>query len=305
LELRHLRYFVAVAECQHFGQAAKMLHTAQPSLSYQIRQLEEDIGTPLFVRTTRKVRLTAAGETFLEEARQLLAQLERGLQHTRDVGAGMRGRLRLAYISGSMGSVLPLILRDFSGTYPDVAVELRSMWTDEQIEALREGKLDVGIFGNGLRPEGLTRTNGWGSQLMLAIPDGHELDVERPLVYADLEGQQLIVSRASGSRMSENILDVLRRHNVTASFAFQDAAQETIVGLVAARRGVALVPSSWSTMPHVGLRFRQIEPITYLPGLAFYWNTETADQTLRSFLESAAKSIANLAPEELTQSTIE
>lgn len=295
MELRHLRYFVAVAECQHFGRAAKILHTAQPSLSYQIRQLEDDIGTPLFVRTTRKVQLTAAGETFLEEARAMLAQLERSVQHTRDIGAGMRGRLRLAYISGSMGSVLPAILRDFTGAYPEIAIELRSTWTGEQIEALRERRLDIGIFGGGLQPEGLKSTNGWASELVLAIPDGHDLAIERSLTYKDLEGQQIIVSRKSGSRMSDNILDVLHRHGVNAKFVFQEATLETIIGLVASRRGAALVPSSWSTMPHAGLQFRQIQPITHLPGLAFYSNPENADQTLRSFLESAAKSIARLS----------
>lgn len=299
MELRHLRYFVAVAEYQHFGRAAKVLHTAQPSLSYQIRQLEKDIGTPLFARTTRNVQLTVAGEAFLTEARSLLVQLDKSVQYTRDVGAGMRGRLRIAYISGSMGSVLPLILRDFSTSFSDVAVDLRSMWTDAQVEALRDRRLDIGIFGSGLHPEGLSRTDGWRSHFVLALPHGHELLQKPALLYSDLEGQPLIVSRAYGSRMSENIFAVLQRHNVSAAFVYQDAALETIIGLVAARRGLALVPSSWSKMPHAAIQFRQIEPTTLLPGLGFYWNSKTSDPLVRTFLTSAQTTMANLPPDEL------
>ena len=296
MELRHLRYFVAVAESQHFGRAAKVLHTAQPSLSYQIRQLEKEIGTPLFVRTTRRVRLTVAGDAFLTEARSLLLQLDKAVQYVRDVGAGILGRLRIAYISGSMGNVLPLILRDFSTAFPDVAVDLTSMWTDAQIEALREQRLDIGIFGSGLRPEGLSHADAWRSHYVVALPHGHELCRRETLAYTDLEGQSLIVSRASGSRMSDNIFAVLQRHNVNASFIYQDAALETIIGLVAARRGLALVPSSWSEMPHAALEFRQIEPITPLPGLGFYWNSKAAAPLVRTFLESAKATIAKLPP---------
>ena len=276
-----------------------MLHTAQPSLSYQIRQLEKDIGTPLFVRTTRRVQLTVAGEAFLTEARSLLLQLDKSVQYVRDVGSGILGRLRIAYISGSMGNVLPLILRDFSTAFPAVAVDLTSMWTDAQIEALRERRLDVGIFGSGLQPEGLSHTDAWRSHYVLALPHGHELCKKETLTYRDLEGQPLVVSRAFGSRMSDNISAVLRLHNVNATFIYQDAALETIIGLVAARRGLALVPSSWSKMPHAALEFRQIEPVTLLPGLGFYWNSKAAAPLVRTFLESAKATIANLPPAEL------
>jgi DNA-binding transcriptional LysR family regulator len=256
-ELRHLRYFVAVAEHQHFGRAAKALHTSQPSVSNQIRQLEADVGTPLFVRTTRRVRLTPAGEIFLEETRRLLAQLESGLRHAREAARGMRGRLRLAYISGSMHDTLPRILRDFSEAYPDVALYLASMWTDEQIDALRERRLDVGIFPNGLDVDGLERQDGWRNELVLAMPIGHKLERKPHLRYGDLEGQPLIVPRASGSHMGDSIVDVCRLHDVNTVVIYEGAEVDTIIGLVAARQGLALVPASWSCNPHFGVRFRR------------------------------------------------
>lgn len=292
MELRHLRYFVAVAEHEHFGRAAAALHTAQPSLSTQIRQIEDEIGTPLFERTTRRVRLTPAGETFLEEARRVLQHLETGIERTREVATGMRGRLRFAYVSGAMHSVLPRILGDFADAYPHVAVHVETLSTEAQIAALREGRLDVGLFVTGLNPEGLATTHAWRERLILALPAAHALTRKRVVRYEDLEGQPLVMyARSAGSRMGDSIVSVLRRRNVNASIVFEGSEADTIVGLVAARRGLALVPAAWATFALDGVAFRPIAPTQFLPGLSLYWNPRTLDPLVRSFNDSAIKTI--------------
>lgn len=297
MELRHLRYFVAVAEHQHFGRAAEALGTAQPSLSNQIRQLEAELGTALFERTTRRVRLTPAGETFLEESRRLLAGLEAGIERTREVATGMRGRLRFAYVSGSMRNLLPRIIAGFEDAYPHVALHVQSMMTEQQVDALRDGSIDVGLFASGFRAEDFGTSYGWRERLILAIPAGDPLARKRSLRYDDLDGRPLVVyARTSGSAMQDNILDILHRRNISATITYQGTEAETIVGLVAARRGLALVPGTWSTFALDGVVYRPILPAQYLRGLSFYWMRERGDPLVRAFVESAVKTIGGQEP---------
>src|SRR4051812_39567578 len=146
VELRHLRYFVAVAEELHFGRAAARLHLAQPPLSQQIRKLEDIVGYPLFLRTSRAVKLTSAGEAFLDRARHTLRAVEKDVEEARCVGRGELGYLRVGFIGSSMLTSLPMMLGEYRREYPKVNLQLHEFHTSGVIKALRDGELDVGFL---------------------------------------------------------------------------------------------------------------------------------------------------------------
>src|ERR1700743_3614217 len=131
IEIRHLRYFVAVAEELHFGRAAQRLHIAQPPLSQQIRKLEEMLGYPLFDRTSRSVALTAAGAVFLERAQRTLRNLQRDVDEARCVGRGQVGSLHLGFVGSAMLTALPAIFRRYREAYPDVRLHLHESFTSK------------------------------------------------------------------------------------------------------------------------------------------------------------------------------
>jgi len=243
MELRHVRYFVAVAEHQHFGRAAEALHTAQPSLSQQVRQLEREIGVPLFERTTRKLRLTPAGELFLAESRQLLAHVTASVERARAVAKGERGLLSVTFVSGAMGAgALPHLMHDFQESHPDVAVDVRPMPAFTQIESLREGHVHVGFFSAGYKEEAFGEQFLWRERLVLAVPESHPFARKPKLRFSDLrDGRLLLYSRSSGSQLQNGIIAVLHELRIEPDFVYQGADAETIVGLVAAGRGISLV----------------------------------------------------------------
>src|SRR5262249_39650286 len=146
--LRQLRYFVAVAEELHFARAAQRLHIAQQSLSFQIKQLEDELGTPLFERTTRHVELTVAGRVFLKEVQSVFDPLQRGIETARPAGRGEVGRLVLGYVSTTLYNIMPPTVRLFRERYPDVEVVLREMIPPALEEHILAGDIDAGLSGN-------------------------------------------------------------------------------------------------------------------------------------------------------------
>src|SRR5687768_10910437 len=174
MELRHLRYFVAVAEELHFGRAAARLRVAQPALSQQIKQLERELGVTLLARTRRRVALTEPGRLFLTEARRTLAQAASAVEVARRAAAGHAGRLRIGHVDIALWGVLPTLVRVYRERYPGVALSLRETLPARQLAALRAGELDVGI--------GPPPTSGpfetapvSADPVLLALPSGHRL----------------------------------------------------------------------------------------------------------------------------------
>src|SRR5713101_8770520 len=155
IELRHLRYFVAVAEELHFGRAAKRLHLAQPPLSQQIRKLEEILGHALFTRTSRHVKLTSAGELFLDRARSTLRKVQEDMETARSVGRGELGFLTVGFIGSAMLTSIPAILGEYRRRHPRLNLQLRESYTAGVVQALLQGTLDVGFLRDGGSIEGL------------------------------------------------------------------------------------------------------------------------------------------------------
>src|ERR1700759_1250605 len=176
VELRHLRYFLAVAETLHFGRAAAKLGMAQPPLSQQIRQLEEILGAALFERTTRGVTLTPAGTMLRERATATMTRLADDMEQTRRGARGEEGRLTVGFSGSVMFTELPMAIQAYRRTYPRVEVRLREMWTSDQLAALTDGSIDVGFLRDGERRPELAMTALVPEPFHLALPAGHRTD---------------------------------------------------------------------------------------------------------------------------------
>ena len=199
MELRHLRYFVVVAEELHFRRAAERLHMSQPPLSQQIRALEEEVGATLLLRNQRQVELTAAGAAFLERAREILTLVEDAALEARRVQRGEVGRLAIGFVGSAMYSFVPELLRAFREQFPDVVLRLQELGTSEQLRQLENGRLDVGFMRLPvLRPELRVETV-CEEPVIAALPDLHPLAAKRRLSLEDLEGQPLVLLTRSGA----------------------------------------------------------------------------------------------------------
>jgi DNA-binding transcriptional LysR family regulator len=259
IELRHLRYFLALAETLHFGRAAKKLGMAQPPLSQQIRRLEEMLGTPLFERTTRGVSLTAAGAMLRERARSTMARLEDDLEQTRRVARGEEGRLTVSFSGSVMFTELPAAIQRYRQAYPQVEVRLREMWTSEQLPALVDGSIDVGFLRDGERRPELTLTPLFREAFYVALPATHALRRQRTVDPASLAGEPFVLfSQRHGDLAYERTI----RCCLDAGFQpriVQEAPQfPTLIRLVAAGLGVSLVPACVATVPFPGAIYRPI-----------------------------------------------
>ncbi|HEX8955864.1 MAG TPA: LysR substrate-binding domain-containing protein [Burkholderiaceae bacterium] len=288
LELRQLRYFVAVAEELHFGRAAERLHMTQPPLSQTIQALEASLGTALFARTNRSVALTPAGLALLPEARRLLQQAQSLPELARRAAAGETGRLALAFVSTADYSVLPSLLRQFREAFPQVAIELREATSDVQQEDLLEGRIDAGLLIPPLSDktaEALHYRTILTEPLVAALPLG--LRVNRGALQLErLREQPLIIfPRHIAPGLHDAILACFHDAGVTPRIAQEAIQMQTIVGLVSAGMGIALVPQSVSNLRRPGVEYRSLAGKVPLVETGLAWRRDDASPVLQAFLE--------------------
>jgi DNA-binding transcriptional LysR family regulator len=249
MELRHLRYFVAVAEEQNFTRAAERLHIAQPPLSRQIQQLEELLGVQLFERTARPLKLTEAGRFFYAHAQQLLAQTSELAQMTRRVGKIER-KMSIGYVASTLYGMLPKVIRRFRSEHPEIELTLHEMGTMDQIQALKDGVIDVG-FGR-IRHEdpNVRRIVLRDEKLMAALPSGHPLLEDKPaLALSDLLNETLIVfPKAPRPSFADQVLAAFHDRALEPARVYEARELQIALGLVAAGEGVSIVPKSLAGM---------------------------------------------------------
>jgi DNA-binding transcriptional LysR family regulator len=249
VELRHLRYFVAVAEELNFGRAAERLHIAQPPLSRQIRDLERELGTPLFERVPKGVALTAAGRAFLPEARLTLAQAERAQRTAQRAARGEVGRLRIGFVeAASYSGVLPEVLGFFRMHLPSIGLSLFEMDSMElQVEAFREGRIDLGLM-HGAPPDAdrwLKVESVYAEPLVAAVPETHRLASRTRVALADFaEEPFLLFPRHVGPAMYDDIIARCRAAGFSPRVVQTVAGWHTLAGLVGAGVGVTFIPRS-------------------------------------------------------------
>ncbi len=272
MELRHLRYFAAVADTCHFGQAADQLHIAQPALSYAIRQLESELDVTLFNRTTRQVSLTAAGEFLREEAARILAAVDGAVSGVRRIANGRSGLIRIGLTGTAAFSHLPRIARVVKAELPGVELEISAdMLTPGQCDGLRAGTLDLGV----LRPPAVgddieVRTIEVES-LVLAVGADHRLAVEPVVSMTDLRTEPFVVYGNRDSAVNDAVLRSARAAGFVPNRVHEAPGTAVLLALVAAGLGVAVVPASVRSLPLAGLVFRDL-PDSGTIDLALAWH---------------------------------
>lgn len=294
IELRQLRYFVAVAEESHFGRAAVRLHMTQPPLSQTIQSLEAALGTPLFLRTKRSVALTPAGAALLPEARRILQQSSTLPDLARRAASGESGLLSLSFVSTADYSVLPPLLREFRERYPQVQIDLREATTDIQLEDLMQGRIDAGLLIPPLHDKAraeLDYLTVLSEPLVLAAPQGlKSLRGKSAATLKALADMPLIIfPRRIAPAFHDAILGCFRDAGLTPRIGQEAIQMQTIVGLVSAGMGIALVPQSVSNLKRPGVEYKPLSGKTVPVETGLAWRRDNPSPVLRTFLELLRK----------------
>jgi DNA-binding transcriptional LysR family regulator len=244
LELRHLRYFTAVAEELHFGRAAQRLHLAQPPLSQQIRRLESIVGYPLFTRTSRSVKLTGAGEVFLERARRTLRNVQEDLEEARSMARGEAGFLRVGFIGSSMLTSLPAMLGEYRRQYPGVQLQLHEAHTSHVMQCVASGEWDIGILRDGGPHAGLEVTTLFTEPFVAVVPANHPLAARRNISAAALRDEPFVLfAPLAGTRAYEKTVSFCEQHGFRPRVVQEAPQWLTLLRLVGAGLGVTIAPA--------------------------------------------------------------
>ena len=259
MELRHLRYYIAVAEECHFGRAAERLHIAQSPLSQQIKQLEADVGVQLLTRSTRRVQLTPAGERFLLRAREVLAQVDAATAEARRVDVGVVGQVTIGFTGSATYELLPRISKVLQLELPDVSLDLRGeLLTPAQVAGLLDGRIDVGVLRPPVGDADLSVRSLRHEPLIAVLPETHRLAGSEHVAISDLRDEPFVgYPSHHRSVVHDAVQDACRQ----AGFSPQPtevAETSTLVSFVAAGRGVALVPRSVQHLRITGATYRPL-----------------------------------------------
>jgi DNA-binding transcriptional LysR family regulator len=287
MELRHLRYFVTVAEELHFGRAAQKLHLSQPPLSMQIKALEGEIGTPLLMRTRRRVELTPAGALFLREAREILGRVEQATAAARRAARGEIGELAVGFVSIADYSILPRVLSRFRAQHPGVRLNLREATTDAQLRELAEQRIDIGFLLAPIQDENVDSRPLLSEPLVAALPQAHALARGRgPLPLARLADLPFILfPRHMAPGLYDDVVGFCRRAGFIPRVEQEAVQMQTIISLVSAGLGVALIPASMRNLGRSGVVYRSLREKSPRTEVLGAWRKGDTTPALMRFLE--------------------
>jgi DNA-binding transcriptional LysR family regulator len=291
MELRHLNYFITVAEELHFGRAAKRLNISQPPLSQQIRQLEEEIGVRLFNRTKRRVEITPAGVVFLAEARRIMTMSKDAVRSTIRADKGEIGRLAMGFIGSANYSVLPQVIREYRRRFQNVELSLTEMNTSHQLEALLGGNIHVGFLRSpqGIKEKGLAVEPVFQEPLVVALPRNHPLKREKTLPIRRLAKDSFImIPRQLGPGFFDDLIVLCQKEGFSPSIVLEASQFHTVIGLVAAGLGIAVVPASMERSRIEGVIFRKITGGAKTV-LNMAWLANNESLVLKNFIDVARK----------------
>lgn len=261
VELRHLRYFLAVAEELHFTRAAARVGIAQPALSQQIRRLEGEIGAELFHRTRRNVELSAAGMALLPFARRALGEVSGAVEAARRAAHGEIGTLTVGFVESAAAAVVPAAVRRFRRDHPEVDLTLRELGVGIQLEALRSGALDLAILRAPVTADDLAVAPVLDEGFVVAVPDGSELARRRRIRPRDLSGEPLVLlAREVVPGLYDQIIALHEDSGLRAQIAQEASSIQAVLGLVAAGLGISLLPASVRSLDRAGVVFLTLAP---------------------------------------------
>jgi len=292
VDLRHLRYFVAVAEELHFTRAAERLGIKQPPLSLQIRQLEQELGTPLFRRLTRGVELTEAGVLLLDEARQILEHVERAKANVLSRARGEKGQIRVGFAGATYFQPrIPGLIQAYRRLYPDVLLTPEQSNTPHLIEALRNGSLDVAFVrpplsdGEGIVVQPLIKES-----MRIVLPAQHPYAHSREMPLAALAGETFILfPRAIGPGLYDSVIAGCQRAGFSPTLGQEAPQISSIVHLVAAGFGISVVPESIEQIRADGAVYIPIQGEAPVAQISLAVRKDNCSATVRNFVALARK----------------
>lgn len=296
MELRHLKYFAAVAEELNFRRAAEVVHVAQPALSQQIKQLEDELGVALFVRSHHKVTLTAAGQAFYASAQTILRQAQQAVADARAVEHGEAGRISLGIVSAAAISVLPALLAFMRAQLPRAEVELRELAPGEQIEALTQHKLDLGLFHAELRNPAFETAVVARERLMVALPRTNKFARNKQIDLRQVANETVILpARHNVPGYFECARAVFQAAEVTPEHVYHTSLLQTGVLLVGAGLGISLVPESFQRMKVQGVVYRPLALKTPTVDLLAVWRRDNQSPLLARIVSEIKNQSASLS----------
>jgi len=306
MELRHLRYFTAVVECKGYREASRRLHIAQPSISQAVSDLEDELGLKLFSRTGRNARLRPEGEIFYADAVRILQLSETAILTAKRAAQGKVGRLSIGFIGSATLSFLPDLIRRYKLEYPNVKLALHDLYPVELDQACDRGEIDIAIT----RPLSLELSENRQSRVLLrdplvaVLPRSRKLKLKsKKIRLADLANERFILFHRKGAPVVFDTI-VCRSHGFSPRVENEPNSMQTILSLVEAEEGVAIVPASTSNLRSNGVRFVRLVPDLYLDLIAV-WPLGEPSVVLRTFLDFlSANADAIRAKAELALSSI-
>jgi DNA-binding transcriptional LysR family regulator len=288
MELRHLRYFIAVAELRSVRAASEQLHVTQPAISRQVQDLEDAIGAALFERTPRGLKLTAAGIAYLSEAREILARVDAANRLARRIASGVQGHLRIGFVENAAWSgIVSQALRAFEQAAPDVALELQPMNTPEQFDALSAGRLDGGFcYRVGALPEGIASVSILEQNVVLAVPDTWPPGDAGPVAAAELTGKPFIAfPRNVYPAYYDRLIAACAERGLTLDIRQEASTETAILSLVSAGMGAAIVNAANRDRPPARVRFVDLHDLSLPLPLEFCFVEHEANPALSRFIE--------------------
>ncbi|AFC86981.1 LysR family transcriptional regulator [Frateuria aurantia] len=286
MELRQLRYFIAVADALHFTKAAEQLGMAQPPLSQQIRKLEREVGAPLFHRLSRGIELTEAGRRLREDAQQVLDAAEQALSHAQSAARGISGRIRLGFATSAVfHAQIAMTLRDYRSRYPQVELAPHESDSPSLVEAVHEGRLDAAFLRLPVDTGELQLEKMVDEPMRVVLPVGHRLAGCAEIDLAELAGEPLILSpRWTGPALYDAILDTFRQAGIEPLLGQESPQVPTCANMVAGGFGISLVPESICQVRSEGVSYHAIKGISPQLGIALATRRNPLAPTLRNLI---------------------
>ena len=288
MELRHLRYFVAVAEERNFTRASERLFIAQPPLSRQIQLLEHSLGVLLLERNNRQARLTLAGQSFLQDARRILQVAESASQSARRIAHGEAGRLTLGFTAVGAYSMIPRLLVHAGHTLPDIELVLRERVSATQVHDLEAGLIDVGLVRQVLPSARVQYLPIHREPFLAALPAGHPLAARKQLRPSDFDGEAFVMYSASEGRyFHDRIANLFAQHGVQPHYLHQLGQTHSILGLVNVGLGCAVVPASAQALRLEQVVFKPLEGMEQQAEIFLAFCRDNPNPVLEGFVEMA------------------
>jgi len=285
MELRHLKYFVAVAEELHYGRAARKLNIAQPPLSQQIMNLESVLGIKLFDRSKRNIQMTAAGSHFLKEAKQVLLQVEQAAETARMIYGGKAGRLVVGFVGSVIHTFLPEGLRLFRERFPKVEMVLHEMNTAEQIASLHAKRIDVGFLYIGAQDRALAFKTLTMAPLLAVLHNNHPLSGRKSVHIRQLAHEPFIANtRSSEPVVRDAFISLCHSAGFSPRIAQEAGQVQTVLGLVASGLGTCLLPDFIKNIRRPGVQYVPLSGSPSEVKLAVVWRSDNASILVKSFV---------------------